>query len=87
MAVGGGDTRQLEVGYHTVAALQGKGYATEAARACAEFAFEELGERHLVAIIHPENQASRRVAEKLGMQVEQERELGGRPAVIYGEQR
>jgi RimJ/RimL family protein N-acetyltransferase len=83
----GEDRDQLEVGYHTVAGLQGQGFATEAARACVEFAFGHLGERHLVAIINPENQASRRVAEKLGMGVERELELGGRPAVIYGMKR
>nr|WP_308194359.1 GNAT family N-acetyltransferase [Microbacterium sufflavum] len=57
----------LEVGYHVRAELQGRGYATEAARACVELVGRELAPTLLTAIIHPDNTASRRVAEKLGM--------------------
>ncbi|WP_110588226.1 GNAT family N-acetyltransferase [Microbacterium suaedae] len=57
----------LEVGYHVRADLQGRGYATEAARACVEEARRRFAPTELTAIIHPENIASRRVAEKLGM--------------------
>ncbi|MGW9405145.1 GNAT family N-acetyltransferase [Arthrobacter sp. NPDC055585] len=62
-----GESTELEVGYHVRADRQGLGYATEAAAACRDFARETLSARRLVAIIHPENAASRRVAEKLGM--------------------
>lgn len=58
----------LEVGYHVCADHQGKGYASEAAAACRDFARDELHASQLVAIIHPDNVASRRVAEKIGMQ-------------------
>ncbi len=58
---------RLEVGYHVVARLQGRGYATEAAGACRDYARDVLRARELVAIIHPENRASERVAEKIGM--------------------
>lgn len=60
-------TSALEVGYHVRAELQGNGFATEAAAACRDFARTELRATELVAITHPENIASRRVAEKLGM--------------------
>lgn len=63
------ERRELEVGYHVRHELQGRGYATEAARACRAFA-AQLGEPHLVAIIHPENVASQRVAEKIGLTLE-----------------
>jgi RimJ/RimL family protein N-acetyltransferase len=76
--------RFLELGYHTARRRQGRGYATEAARACLELAAGPIGESHVVAIINPENTPSRRVAEKLGMQVEQETDVYGRPAVVYG---
>lgn len=66
---------ELEVGYHVVPALQGRGLATEAAVACRDFARDVLGVRHLVAIVHPDNTASRRVAEKIGMTREAD-ELG-----------
>ncbi|GAB2521099.1 GNAT family N-acetyltransferase [Microbacterium petrolearium] len=59
--------RVLEVGYHVRAGLQGRGYATEAARACVGEARRRFPTGVLTAIIHPENTASRRVAEKLGM--------------------
>ena len=61
------DTPVLEVGYHVSPAFQGQGYATEAARSCVDLVRERLSPTLLTAIIHPENTASRRVAEKLGM--------------------
>ncbi|WP_336500680.1 GNAT family N-acetyltransferase [Microbacterium paraoxydans] len=57
----------LEVGYHVRAARQRRGYATEAARACVDLVARTFAPTLLTAIIHPENQASRGVAEKLGM--------------------
>lgn len=60
-------TPVLEVGYHVRTELQGQGYATEAAGACVDLVREQLAPTLLTAIIHPENTASRRVAEKLGM--------------------
>ncbi|MFY9714220.1 MAG: GNAT family N-acetyltransferase [Microbacterium sp.] len=61
------DTPVLEVGYQVRAAMQRRGYATEAARACVDLVRSDLAPTLLTAIIHPENIASRRVAEKLGM--------------------
>ncbi len=58
---------ELEVGYHLLVSAQGQGYATEAAAAAKDFARHELNVQLLVAIIHPDNAASRRVAEKIGM--------------------
>lgn len=79
-----GDTRTLEVGYHTIPAQQGRGYASEAARACVDLALGPIAQSHVVAIINPQNIASRRVAEKLGMRAEQETEAHGRHVVVYG---
>jgi ribosomal-protein-alanine N-acetyltransferase len=50
----------------------GNGYATEAGQALVRFAFEELDLPILYAGCHPENAASRRVLEKLGMHFEGE---------------
>lgn len=61
---------ELEVGYHILRTEQRKGYATEAARACIDYAFEQLGRERMIALIRPENLPSRRVAEKLGMRIE-----------------
>ncbi|HKW89735.1 MAG TPA: GNAT family N-acetyltransferase [Candidatus Acidoferrales bacterium] len=60
---------EIEIGYHVLRSLQGRGYATEAARACAEYGFKKLGAKRLVSLIRPENAPSRRVAEKVGMRV------------------
>lgn len=61
------DVPMLEVGYHVRAVRQRRGYATEAARACRELVRTEFAPTLLTAIIHPENVASRTVAEHLGM--------------------
>jgi len=45
----------------------GKGLATEAARACLRFGFEEADLARVVAGVDPPNAASLRVIEKLGM--------------------
>ena len=58
---------KLEVGYHVRSAMHGRGFATEAAAACRDFAREHTDATELVAIIHPDNRASERVAEKIGM--------------------
>ncbi|MFJ5955334.1 GNAT family N-acetyltransferase [Paenarthrobacter sp. NPDC092416] len=58
---------ELEAGYHLRTPAQGRGYATEAAAACRDFAREVVRVRRLVALIHPDNTPSRRVAERIGM--------------------
>lgn len=56
-----------EVGYRYLKEYWGGGIGTEAATACVEFAREDLQIEKLIALIIPENIASIRVAEKLGM--------------------
>jgi RimJ/RimL family protein N-acetyltransferase len=75
---------ELEVGYHVLPSLQGRGYATEAAAASRDFAHTVLGASRLIAIIHPDNRPSQRVAEKIGLRPEKRATVhGGRDAVIY----
>jgi RimJ/RimL family protein N-acetyltransferase len=77
-------TVDIEVGYHVRADLQGHGYATEAATACRDYAREVLGTKRLIAIIHPENVPSQRVAEKLGLTYERDAlSRTGDPVRIY----
>jgi RimJ/RimL family protein N-acetyltransferase len=59
--------RELEVGYHFRRDHWRNGYATEAARACIEYAFANAGVDHVISLIRPENLPSRRVAERNGM--------------------
>lgn len=56
----------IEIGWGICPRCWGKGYASEAAQAAMEWAFDELKIDSLISIIHPENYASKRVAEKLG---------------------
>ena len=74
---------KLEVGYHVVPRWQGQGIASEAAAACRDFARERIDARELVAIIHPDNRASERVAEKIGMhRVEDDRPASGSRRIV-----
>lgn len=59
-----------ELGYVFNANYQGKGYATEATAALLEDAFQNLGVRRVIALCNPENLASWRLLERLGMRRE-----------------
>jgi ribosomal-protein-alanine N-acetyltransferase len=61
------DVDELEVGYHLCRHHWGQGYATEAARACRDWAFANRNAEYVVSLIRPENVPSRRVAERNGM--------------------
>jgi [ribosomal protein S5]-alanine N-acetyltransferase len=76
-------TTEIEIGYHVLRSLQGKGFATEAARACVKYGFETLGAKKLISLIRPENLPSRRVAEKMGMTVEKEIFRKGFTHLVY----
>lgn len=78
-----GGSPALEVGYHVRPAFQGRGFATEAAAACRDAA-RALGVTHLVAIIHPDNRASQRVAEKIGLALELTDAVKGQVRSVYG---
>jgi RimJ/RimL family protein N-acetyltransferase len=57
----------VELGWRLSAAAWGRGYATEAASAATEFAFDRLDLPEVVAFTIPANTRSRGVMEKLGM--------------------
>ena len=57
----------VEIGWRLAQSAQGKGLATEGARAIVDFAFNQLGLNEVVAITALPNRASRHVMEKLGM--------------------
>lgn len=61
------ETGEFEIGYAIAEKFWGKGYAAEAARKILGYAFEKLKPEKIVAVAQPENQASRRVMEKIGM--------------------
>jgi RimJ/RimL family protein N-acetyltransferase len=55
-----------ELGYGVDPQLWGRGYGTEAAGAALAHGLETLAFERIVSLIHPENAASIRVAERLG---------------------
>ena len=56
-----------ELHYHLAPDAWGNGLATEAARAVLDWGFQGGRLERVVAVIHPDNHASRRVAEKCGL--------------------
>jgi ribosomal-protein-alanine N-acetyltransferase len=77
------ETRETEVGYAISKEFWGRGFATEAGRRFLEYGFNELKVDKIVAVARPENTASRRVMEKLGMQFDYLGEFYGRDLVHY----
>ncbi len=75
--------RDIEIGYRFKRAFWGKGYATEACRACLDYAFDGLGLREVVAVTHPENARSHRVLAKLGFTAAGERHVYGGMASFF----
>lgn len=66
---------ELELGYWLMPNMQGKGYATEAGVKSRDYAWEVVGAKSLVSYIHPENEPSKRVAERLGARFEENIDL------------
>ncbi len=60
-------TPAVEVGYRLHSDYWGKGYATEGAKRCLDYAFEDLKLDRIVAFTSPGNQSSINVMQKLGM--------------------
>ena len=74
----------FELGWTLGRESWGKGYATEGARRALEYAFDELDKDHVISLIHPENEPSKRVARRLGEKEEGTAEVMGIPVIIFG---
>lgn len=81
------EVTEIEIGWHTKRSCWNRGFATEAALACKDLAFTRFGLKRLISIIDPENIASRRVAEKIGMHEERIALHEDYPCVIYAIER
>ncbi len=66
------DRDEVEVAYLLKRECWGQGLATEVASAIRDYAFEALGISRLIVLVDPANGASIRVAQKIGMHLEQE---------------
>ena len=77
------DVDEVEIGWHTRPGRKGEGIAPEAGAAARDWAFANLEDDHLIALVRPENRPSGRVAEKIGMQVDREVDYKGLRHNVY----
>lgn len=73
----------LELGWQLVRKHWGRGYATEAARASQEYAWEVLEVDRLISVIRRDNTRSAAVAARLGAHRDSVIELLGQPADVW----
>jgi RimJ/RimL family protein N-acetyltransferase/predicted nucleotidyltransferase len=74
---------ETELGWVLRRDAWGRGYATEAGRACIEWAFSEFAMPYLTAMISSDNVRSVRVAERLGLAPLRTDVLLGDPVVVH----
>lgn len=74
---------EIDLGYRFLKSSWGNGYATEAAYACLKYGFEELGLSRIVGRAMPQNTASLKVLEKIGMNYIGEEIVDDHPAKTY----
>jgi RimJ/RimL family protein N-acetyltransferase len=74
---------ETEMVWHIEKTFWMRGIATEAATTAGDAAVRRFGIPRLVAVIHPDNVPSRRVAQNIGMRVESATTFEEEPAVIY----
>jgi ribosomal-protein-alanine N-acetyltransferase len=74
---------EIDLGYRFKQSAWGKGYATEAAFACLKYGFEQLHIKKITGRAEPDNIASCRVLEKIGMHFIREEMIEGRPLRTY----
>jgi RimJ/RimL family protein N-acetyltransferase/GNAT superfamily N-acetyltransferase len=73
----------LEIGWKLARHAWGGGYATEAARAAIGWAWTALDAPQLISLIHPDNTASARLAQRLGHVPQETVEILGTAAVRH----
>lgn len=73
----------VEIGWHTKPGRKGEGIAPGAGAAARDWAFANLPVDHLISLVRPENIASCRVAEKIGMHVDRQADHKGLLHRIY----
>jgi [ribosomal protein S5]-alanine N-acetyltransferase len=76
--IGFGSLRSAHIGYWVDQAVAGRGVAPTAVALAADHCFTALGLHRIEVNVRPENVASRRVAEKLGLRLE-----GVRPRYLH----
>lgn len=78
-----GGREELELAWLIARERQNRGFATEAALALREHAHRALRRSRLVSLIVPDNLASAKVAQKIGMQVEGQEAFRGNLVEVW----
>lgn len=76
-------TEEIELGYLLGKKFWGKGFATEATKACLQYGFEQLKFNETIAITDLENVASQRVLEIIGFTKRGIEKIDGEENLIY----
>jgi RimJ/RimL family protein N-acetyltransferase len=76
-------TAEVEVGYRLRHAAWGRGYATEGGRALVRHGFDAVGLHRIIGVTHPENAASQRVLQKIGLADAGWGHYYGRPVRVF----
>ncbi len=74
---------EVDLGYRLLPEFWGRGLATEAASACVGFGLDGLRLKSIIGLVLPENLASIRVLEKVGMTFDGATSYGGDPCLRY----
>ena len=77
------DIEELEIGYSILPEFWNKGYATEAAIKCRDYAFENNLTDSLISIISLSNKASAKVAKRMGMTIDKLTEYNSNKVNIF----
>ncbi|RAM53471.1 MAG: GNAT family N-acetyltransferase [Hapalosiphonaceae cyanobacterium JJU2] len=77
------EQQEVEIGYLLAKEYWGQGLATEAAIACRNYGFQELGLNRLISLIDPRNIASQKVAIKNGMKYEKNAQMWDKSLCVY----
>lgn len=77
------DRDEIDLGYRLKKQYWGNGYATEAAKACIQYGFEDLNLSRIIGRAVPENTASLHILEKCGMKYKSTGIVDGHQSVTY----
>lgn len=81
------DLDEIEVLYALSEKYWGRGYGTEAAAATVKYGLEILNLNKIIGLTRPENKASQRVLEKVGLKYRDNRHLFGMECRYYSRER
>jgi RimJ/RimL family protein N-acetyltransferase len=82
--ISGSELKDLpEIGWALIPRVHGKGYASEAVQAIVTWGDRHFEQPRTTCIIHPDNAASIRIAEKFGYNEFQRTEYNGDPTIVF----